>query len=125
MARARQYEASGAFPGQATSALEALAYLHLLNGVTAQDAIAFARAAAAEPPAAGQGEDGGPGALTTVKDRAATAEARGRSRRAAATEATPAKAATGTTGPDGDIGNPGDDGPGGDGPGGGAAGVTG
>ncbi len=50
VARARQYEASGAFPGQATSGLEALAYLHLLNGVTAADAIAFARAATAEPP---------------------------------------------------------------------------
>ena len=33
---------SGAFPGQATSGLQALAYLHLLNGVTAGDAIAFA-----------------------------------------------------------------------------------
>ena len=54
VARAGQYEASGAFPGQATSSLQALAYLHLLNGVTAGDAIAFARAATAEPP------DGGP-----------------------------------------------------------------
>ena len=50
LARAGQYEASGAFPGQTTSSLQALAYLHLLNGVTAQDAIAFARAASAEPP---------------------------------------------------------------------------
>ena len=50
VARAGQYEASGAFPGQATSGLQALAYLHLLNGVSAQDAIAFARAATAEPP---------------------------------------------------------------------------
>ena len=49
LARAGQYEASGAFPGQAASTLQALAYLHLLNGVTAQDAIAFARTAAAEP----------------------------------------------------------------------------
>jgi hypothetical protein len=55
VARAKHYEASGAFPGQSTSSLEALAYLHLLNGVTAPDAIAFARAAGAEPP------DGGPG----------------------------------------------------------------
>ena len=45
VARARLYEASGAFPGQGTSGLEALAYLHLLNGVSARDAIAFARAA--------------------------------------------------------------------------------
>jgi len=55
LARAGQYEASGAFPGQAASSLQALAYLHLLNSVSAQDAIAFARAAAAEPPdSAGQ-----------------------------------------------------------------------
>ncbi len=50
VARAGLYEASGAFPGQSTSGLQALAYLHLLNGVTAGDAIAFARTAAAEPP---------------------------------------------------------------------------
>ena len=50
LARAGQYEASGAFPGQAASGLQALAYLHLLNGVTARDAIAFARTATAEPP---------------------------------------------------------------------------
>ena len=35
LARAGQYEASGAFPGQTASSLQALAYLHLLNGVTA------------------------------------------------------------------------------------------
>jgi hypothetical protein len=59
LARAGQYEASGAFPGQTASGLQALAYLHLLNGVTAQDAIAFARAATAQPPDdAGQDEDG-------------------------------------------------------------------
>jgi len=59
LARAGQYEASGAFPGQSASSLQALAYLHLLNGVTARDAIAFARAAAAEPPdGTGQDNDG-------------------------------------------------------------------
>jgi hypothetical protein len=58
VARARQYEASGAFPRQTTGSLQALAYLHLLNGVTARDAIAFARAATAEPPDGGQ-DDGG------------------------------------------------------------------
>jgi len=58
LARAGQYEASGAFPGQAASALQALAYLHLLNGVTAQDAIAFARAATAEPPDGTKQDDG-------------------------------------------------------------------
>ena len=60
VARAGQYEASGAFPGQAHSSLQALAYLHLLNGVTAGDAIAFARTAAAEPPD-GPGPDDGDG----------------------------------------------------------------
>jgi hypothetical protein len=59
LARAGQYEASGAFPGQTASGLQALAYLHLLNGVTVQDAIAFARTATAEPPdGAGHDEDG-------------------------------------------------------------------
>ena len=57
VARAREYEASGAFPGQATSRLEALAYLHLLNGVTARDAIAFARAADTVPSDCGPEED--------------------------------------------------------------------
>jgi hypothetical protein len=60
--RAREYEASGAFPGQTTSSLEALAYLHLLNGVSAADAIAFARAATAQPPDGGQDDAAsGPG----------------------------------------------------------------
>jgi hypothetical protein len=57
VARAKQYEASGVFPGQSTSGLEALAYLHLLNGVTAEDAIAFARTAP-EPPDGEDGQDG-------------------------------------------------------------------
>jgi hypothetical protein len=57
VARAGLYAASGAFPGQTTSGLEALAYLHLLNGVGAGDAIAFARTAA-EPPDGGPGDDG-------------------------------------------------------------------
>ncbi|MGH3209228.1 MAG: DUF222 domain-containing protein, partial [Trebonia sp.] len=67
LARANEYEASGAFPGQAASGLEALAYLHLLNGVSAGDAIAFARTATAEAPdggipdAAGNGESSGSG----------------------------------------------------------------
>jgi hypothetical protein len=59
VARAGQYEASGAFPGQTASSLQALAYLHLLNGVTAEDAIAFARAAAAEPPDGTEQDDDG------------------------------------------------------------------
>src|SRR5487761_839494 len=58
VARAGLYEASGAFGGQAVSGLQALAYLHLLNGVSAQDAIAFARAATAEPPDDGHDDDG-------------------------------------------------------------------
>jgi hypothetical protein len=58
VARAKLYEASGAFPGQGTSALQALAYVHLLNAVTVADAIAFARTAAAQPPdSSGQDED--------------------------------------------------------------------
>ena len=56
MARAREYEASGAFTGQRNSSLQALAYTDLLNGISAQDRIAFARSAAAEPP-----DDPGPG----------------------------------------------------------------
>ena len=50
LARARQYEASGAFPDHTPGTLQALAYLHLLNDVPAKDAIAFARTAAAQPP---------------------------------------------------------------------------
>ncbi|TVZ06744.1 HNH endonuclease [Trebonia kvetii] len=50
-ARAAVYAASGAFPGQDTSRLQAQAYLDLLGGVPAADRIAFAAAAAgAEPP---------------------------------------------------------------------------
>jgi hypothetical protein len=65
LARAGQYGASGAFPGQSASSLQALAYLHLLNGVTARDAIAFARAAAdsstdAPGDSEGQSDDQGP-----------------------------------------------------------------
>ncbi|HTR93229.1 MAG TPA: DUF222 domain-containing protein [Trebonia sp.] len=50
VARARVYEASGAFPGQATSRLQAQAYLDLLNGVPARDRIAFAAATPPNPP---------------------------------------------------------------------------
>ena len=49
-ARARVYAASGAFPGQDAGRLEAQAYLDLLGGVPAKDRIAFAAAAAADPP---------------------------------------------------------------------------
>ncbi len=49
LARAKEYEASGAFPGETASRLEALAYLHLLGGVTAADAVTFARTADAQP----------------------------------------------------------------------------
>ena len=48
LARARGYEAAGAFPGRPASWLQAQAYLDLLNGVPADDRIAFA--ATAEPP---------------------------------------------------------------------------
>jgi hypothetical protein len=50
VARAAVYEASGAFGGQAASRLQAQAYLDLLNGVPAQDRIAFAAADRPEPP---------------------------------------------------------------------------
>ena len=60
MARAREYQASGAFDGESTSRLEALAYLDLLNGVSARDRIAFAASAAPEPPD-GPGPDDGDG----------------------------------------------------------------
>src|SRR3984957_9053222 len=51
LALARLYEESGAFPDPTPTTLQALAYLHLLNGISAQDAIAFARTATAQPPA--------------------------------------------------------------------------
>jgi len=57
IARARQYQASGAFPGQSSSRLEATAYVDLLGGVSAAERIAFARSAGPEPPA-GTGPDG-------------------------------------------------------------------
>ena len=56
VARASEYEASGAFPDESTGRLQALAYTDLLNGISARDRIAFARTAAAEPPA-GHGPD--------------------------------------------------------------------
>jgi hypothetical protein len=51
VARARLYAASGVFPGQDTSRLQAQAYLDLLGGVPATDRIAFAATAGAGPPA--------------------------------------------------------------------------
>ena len=58
IARAERYEASGAFPDHSGGTLQALAYLHLLRGVTVEDAIAFARTATAEPPdSAGHDQD--------------------------------------------------------------------
>jgi len=60
LARAREYQASGAFGGRTDSSLQALAYLHLLNGVSAREAIAFAASAGPEPPG-GVGPDDGHG----------------------------------------------------------------
>ena len=71
LARARHYEASGAFGGETSRTLEALAYIHLLNGVTAQDAIAFARTATAGPPAAPNRT--APGAPVTITGQKTTA----------------------------------------------------
>jgi hypothetical protein len=60
VARASEYQASGAFGGQSTSRLQALAYTDLLNGTSARDRIAFAASAGAEPSASPEpdGEDG-------------------------------------------------------------------
>ena len=127
VARAKEYEASGAFPGQATSALEALAYLHLLNGVTAADAIAFARTAEAEPPAGpGRGEDGGPGRPgggqgpdsdgNDPRDEP-SGPAGARDTRSAGGSDNAGGNHGHDTGPDGGIGNPGDEDLGDDGPG--------
>jgi len=64
LARAGLYAKSGAFGGQTDSTLQALAYLDLLNGVTAADRIAFASGAASEPPGGPEPDepepDGGP-----------------------------------------------------------------
>ncbi len=60
LARAGWYEASGAFPGRSGSSLQALAYLDLLNGVSAQDRLAFARADAGQPDEAAQPDDNQP-----------------------------------------------------------------
>jgi hypothetical protein len=61
VARAGQYEASGSFPDQTAGSLQALAYLDLLNGITSQDRIAFARGAAEAPGDPGSdGDDPGP-----------------------------------------------------------------
>ena len=57
IARAKEYRDSGAFGDQTQSALDALAYTDLLNGVSAQDAIAFARAAGTEPPGTSSQDD--------------------------------------------------------------------
>jgi hypothetical protein len=57
VARARQYEASGAFPGESTGRLQALAYTDLLSGVSAGDRVAFATSAGTEPPD-GRPDDG-------------------------------------------------------------------
>ena len=59
VARANEYQASGRSAARASS-LQALAYLDLLNGVSARDRIAFAPSAAAEPPD-GPGPDDGAG----------------------------------------------------------------
>ena len=63
LARAREYEASGALSGQPSNLLEALAYVDLLNGISAQERIAFTRSAAAEPPGGPAPEDGDGGTL--------------------------------------------------------------
>jgi len=68
IARARQYQASGAFGGQSSSRLEAIAYLDLLNGVSAPERIAFAASAAVAEPPASPGPDGEDGDGTDGPD---------------------------------------------------------
>ncbi len=76
LTRARQYEASGAFPDHNTSSLQALAYLHLLNNITANDAIAFARTASR--PTARHSTTPRPGRRRTRAARQAVARTRWR-----------------------------------------------
>jgi hypothetical protein len=107
LARAREYEASGAFPDQNASGLQALAYLHLLNNVTANDAIAFARTETATAP---------PPDSTTP----------GRDEEDVSGEAGGGQCHGDDEGPDDDDDDPGGGGPGGNsGPGGGSAGPIG
>jgi hypothetical protein len=54
--RAQEYKDSGAFPQARMDWLRAVAFLDLLNDITAEDRIGFARAAAGQP-----GDDPGPG----------------------------------------------------------------
>ncbi len=62
LARAREYQASGAFGGRSAGSLEALAYLHLLNGVSAREAITFASSAGPDDGCGScPGPPGGPG----------------------------------------------------------------
>jgi hypothetical protein len=60
LARAAGYQGSGLFPGRGSGALQALAYLDLLNDVSVQQRLAFARAAA-EPPDDPGPDEPGPG----------------------------------------------------------------
>ena len=82
LARAREYQASGAFTGESTSRLQALAYTDLLNGVGARDRIAFAASAAAGLMALGEdrgpaGPDDGPGPASHPAARVRRADPRG------------------------------------------------
>jgi hypothetical protein len=138
--RAREYEASGAFPGQAASRLQALAYLHLLNGVTASDAIAFARTEAEPPGAAddedasgdapgGSGDDGGGGGRPVGDGQPLGHEGEGQAEDGGDDAGAGGEDLGGGSGPggsggrDGDDGIPGGDaGPGGEGPGAGGGG---
>jgi len=60
VARAREYQASGAFPGETAGRLQARAYTDLLSQISAQDRIAFARGADGEPPADPRPDPGSP-----------------------------------------------------------------
>ena len=60
-ARAEQYKASEAFPGEQMDQLRAMGYLDLLNGITAETRIARARAKARADAPAGRPIPPGPG----------------------------------------------------------------
>jgi hypothetical protein len=109
LSRARQYEASGAFPDQNGSSLQALAYLHLLNNITADDAIAFARTATATATATATPP---PDSTTAGRDDEEQENGRGGAGGGQSNDHDDG-------GPEGDDDDPGDDDPGGGGTGGG------
>ena len=104
LSRAREYEASGAFPGHNTSSLEALAYLHLLNNITVQDAIAFARTATATSPPQRAPRQGRPRTTRAARQAVARATVMTMTGPTAMTTIRAARGPGGGSGPGGDSG---------------------